>query len=630
MQPGLKSVAADIRGLEAAIVTVIPDNLLYDAWSRNDRVQDADEAATYFGDLVRIHFGALQSVGVERGNIQLTIESGDAIILVRNIRGNYVITLVFQDDVPLGLMRVHTQRLIEHVASTLPAFDGDEGSLPFQPKDAPKPTDIVDTAPHAPDGFARAQADDHADDRLTPAGPAVTPAADDAQATARTDGAHDDTQPSDTQPGDTSDADPPEDEPTYHGYVYARDRDRLEAERAAADAKRRAELAEGGHYAEEDEARATHDAAPTAPVDALRMDDEGGVFPVESLHTDTTPATTPAERPLPLAAQEHAMANEGGIPMPLSETAIKEICDETDREIEPLPRDPESLVEAMHEHAETLTRSDVTAGETVRTGFAPSHAEQARRLLLAEQEHRMANEGGIPLPLSKPAIQEVRDVIGKPDLEVLPRHPDHHHRPGDENDESDEDSENNEAARETRRFMLAEQEHRMTSEGGVPLPLSEGAIKEARAVTGRDDIEVIDGNREALSAARRHKVDAPANHDGPRDLNFDRRALTPLQPTPQALDVLTDADTFAPDWAEAQEQPATPPGDPSAARSRAEAIILYVTANTATPQNVGARLAVHSRIALDEIRTPGDLDAEQTERLEDAAKAILGVSKLPF
>ena len=70
------------------------------------------------------------------------------------------------------------------------------------------------------------------------------------------------------------------------------------------------------------------------------------------------------------------------------------------------------------------------------------------------------------------------------------------------------------------------------------------------------------------------------------------------------------------------------PTDDVAQKSRAERILDFLTRYAPDPHTVPLRLSLQTGIALDALHAPGDLDPRQTERLEAAARSLLGLEHL--
>jgi hypothetical protein len=58
--------------------------------------------------------------------MQVTVESADVLMIVRELRGDFVVTLAFQRDVPLGMVRLHAKRVMERLDQLLPTLEAQE------------------------------------------------------------------------------------------------------------------------------------------------------------------------------------------------------------------------------------------------------------------------------------------------------------------------------------------------------------------------------------------------------------------------------------------------------------------------------------------------------------------------
>jgi predicted regulator of Ras-like GTPase activity (Roadblock/LC7/MglB family) len=119
----LKEIATDVPSLRAIFVTAMPDCLLFDSWVRTGETWQADEAASYFGDLVRANREGLKALQSWSTEMQVTIESHDVLLVLRELRADFVVTLAFQRDAPLGMVRMHTRKLLERLDDVLPKLE---------------------------------------------------------------------------------------------------------------------------------------------------------------------------------------------------------------------------------------------------------------------------------------------------------------------------------------------------------------------------------------------------------------------------------------------------------------------------------------------------------------------------
>lgn len=152
----IEDVLQPVDGLRALIITVSPDNLLYDYWSREDLVGSPDESATFFGDLLRAHFEALETIHVPRGDIQITMETGDYVVVLKNMRDAYVVTFVFQREMPFGVVRMLSRQICELLLLQLPFYDEDGEEIVFDPKLAPERERISEATRAANEALAAA------------------------------------------------------------------------------------------------------------------------------------------------------------------------------------------------------------------------------------------------------------------------------------------------------------------------------------------------------------------------------------------------------------------------------------------------------------------------------------------
>lgn len=123
MENALSSAVDDVSSLMAVFLTAMPDCLLYDAWIRDDDRLNADEVAAYFGDLVRANREGLKALGSFSADMQVTIESADMLIILKEINADFLCSCVFQRSTPLGMARLAMNRVLERVSPTLPSFE---------------------------------------------------------------------------------------------------------------------------------------------------------------------------------------------------------------------------------------------------------------------------------------------------------------------------------------------------------------------------------------------------------------------------------------------------------------------------------------------------------------------------
>ena len=122
----LESSVQDIPALRGVFITAMPDCLLFDSWVPEGSDWKPEEVAAYFGDLVRANREGLKTLGSWSDEMQVTIESGDNRIVLREVDADFVCATVFDQSAPLGMIRLHVKRLLERIRQTLPKFAVEE------------------------------------------------------------------------------------------------------------------------------------------------------------------------------------------------------------------------------------------------------------------------------------------------------------------------------------------------------------------------------------------------------------------------------------------------------------------------------------------------------------------------
>ncbi len=125
-RPNLKDVVADVPSLRGVFVTAMPDCLLFDAWVTAEETWVPEDTASFFGDLVRANREGLKALKSWSTEMQVTIESADVLLVLRELRSDFVVTLAFQRAAPLGMVRMYTKRLLERLDEVLPRLEAKE------------------------------------------------------------------------------------------------------------------------------------------------------------------------------------------------------------------------------------------------------------------------------------------------------------------------------------------------------------------------------------------------------------------------------------------------------------------------------------------------------------------------
>ncbi len=125
-QTTLERAVEDGGPLRAVFITAMPDCLLYDAWERAEDGFEVEEIAAYFGDLVRSNRQGLKALGSWSSDMQVTIESAESLVVIREINEHFVCGCVFERSAPLGMVRLQMKRMIERIAEMLPQVEAQE------------------------------------------------------------------------------------------------------------------------------------------------------------------------------------------------------------------------------------------------------------------------------------------------------------------------------------------------------------------------------------------------------------------------------------------------------------------------------------------------------------------------
>ncbi len=115
----------DTESLQAVYVSTLPDGLLYDTWTREDLSWNLTDAVSGFGELVETGRDVLGIFGAESPS-QMLIESPSAVIVLRELGKQFLACLIFDRETPLGLVRLHTQRLLQGIQRALPSHASDD------------------------------------------------------------------------------------------------------------------------------------------------------------------------------------------------------------------------------------------------------------------------------------------------------------------------------------------------------------------------------------------------------------------------------------------------------------------------------------------------------------------------
>jgi predicted regulator of Ras-like GTPase activity (Roadblock/LC7/MglB family) len=119
----LSDIVSDVPPLRGLFVTAMPDCLLYDTWTRPGETWAAEQAASYFGDLVRANREALKALSAWSAEMSVTIESADVLLVIHESSDDFVVTMAFDRKAPLGMVRLHVRRMLDRIQHVLPKLE---------------------------------------------------------------------------------------------------------------------------------------------------------------------------------------------------------------------------------------------------------------------------------------------------------------------------------------------------------------------------------------------------------------------------------------------------------------------------------------------------------------------------
>ena len=122
-EASLEQALEGVPSLRAAFVTAMPDCLLYDAWIRSEENWSGEDVAAFFGDLIRANREGLKALQAWSAEMQVTIESTDLLLVLREVSSDFVVSFAFERSAPLGMVRLHVKRVLALLADQLPKVE---------------------------------------------------------------------------------------------------------------------------------------------------------------------------------------------------------------------------------------------------------------------------------------------------------------------------------------------------------------------------------------------------------------------------------------------------------------------------------------------------------------------------
>ncbi len=144
----LSSAVAGIPSLRGCFISIMPDALLFDSWIREGESWISEQVAAYFGDLVRSNREGLKALNSWSSDMQVTIESSDILLVLKEIQSDFVIGVVFERNAPLGMVRIYVKKLIDRLEPMIPTEGLEERPksiriLEFLQRYAPDPHTVM-------------------------------------------------------------------------------------------------------------------------------------------------------------------------------------------------------------------------------------------------------------------------------------------------------------------------------------------------------------------------------------------------------------------------------------------------------------------------------------------------------
>ncbi len=116
----------DVAPLRGMFVTAMPDCLLFYSWTRESEAWSAEDVAAYLGDLIRANTQSLRALSSWSSQMQITVEASDVLLLLRELEGDFVVAFVFERGTPLGMLRLHVERILAKLNELLPKIRPEE------------------------------------------------------------------------------------------------------------------------------------------------------------------------------------------------------------------------------------------------------------------------------------------------------------------------------------------------------------------------------------------------------------------------------------------------------------------------------------------------------------------------
>jgi predicted regulator of Ras-like GTPase activity (Roadblock/LC7/MglB family) len=115
-QNAIESLVSGIKQLNALLVVMVPDCLLFSAWQRAGQTWDAETAGAFLGELMHSTEQGTHAIsGWSGGPACITLESEAGLIIVRQVGEPFIVAYVFDKGTAIGWARLQIQRTLDDV-----------------------------------------------------------------------------------------------------------------------------------------------------------------------------------------------------------------------------------------------------------------------------------------------------------------------------------------------------------------------------------------------------------------------------------------------------------------------------------------------------------------------------------
>lgn len=118
----LEKLAAPVNGLDAVLLTVSSDDLLYQEWTRYPDIVMSEDVAGYLGHLSKIRRDMLRAMQIHSPLHRASLETHSHHIIFTHVEEQYLIVCVFQKKIPIGIAHIQVNTFVDALRTDLPLF----------------------------------------------------------------------------------------------------------------------------------------------------------------------------------------------------------------------------------------------------------------------------------------------------------------------------------------------------------------------------------------------------------------------------------------------------------------------------------------------------------------------------